>query len=129
MKYIPELNNLNFSEEKVTSPRFTQMPVISAGKPLDYIINEIDFKIESKEGYVVRLVDHPILIGIAATKLDLFDKYSEPCSSYIAIEIEYESIDKRLSNEDELKIFKAYLFELSHLCDNSIDFTIIRDSG
>lgn len=129
MKYIKEFDSLKFSEEKVTSNRFTQIPVYSFGKPLDFIINEINFSVEVAAKYKIRLVDNPILIGIAATKLDLYDKYAPPCSSYIGIEIEYDTVENRLSEDEELKVLKAFLFELSYLSDSSIDFTVIHDSG
>ncbi len=32
MKYIPDLTNLDLSEERASSPRFTQMPVTSSGR-------------------------------------------------------------------------------------------------
>lgn len=128
LKYLQEFDSICFSETKVTSKKFTQVPVYSFGKPIDYITSEINFVVET-ESYKLRLVNNPILIGIAATKLGLYDKYAPPCSSYVALEIEYNSFDKRLKDEEELKIIKAFLFELSYISKSSINFNVIQESG
>lgn len=129
LKYIPEFQEIKFDIERVASERFTQMPVYCFDKPVEYIINEINFTIAVPTKFKVRLVENPILIGIAATKLGIYDKYAPPCSSYIGVEIEYETPETRLSPSEELKVLKTFLFELSYMADASIDFNIIHESG
>ncbi|MEZ5017943.1 MAG: hypothetical protein R2800_12870 [Flavipsychrobacter sp.] len=128
IKYIGEYD-INMSSERVESPRFTQMPVVCYEKPIEVLMSEINFCLEHKDGYTVRLVENPFLIGVAATKLDLYDKYALPCSAYVAIEIEYQRAEIRLSESEEMKVLKSFLFELSHLCNVYIGFTSISDSG
>ncbi|MBV6881539.1 hypothetical protein NG800_019070 [Epilithonimonas ginsengisoli] len=128
LKYLPEFDSIHCSDTKVTSNKFTQVPVYSFGKPIDYIANEINFVVEESL-YKLRLVNNPILIGIAATKLGLYDKYAPPCSSYVALEIEYKSQNSRLTDDEELKIIKAFLYEMSYVSKSSIDFNVIQESG
>lgn len=128
MNYIPEFKNLVLSAEKATSNRFTQMPVFSSGKPLDYLLNEIEFNVIVPGEFKIKLIDNPLLIGIAATKLGLYDKIAPPCSSYFAVEVEYEASERRRSQQEELKIIKSFLFEFSNLAHCSIDITVIEDS-
>lgn len=128
LKYLPEFESIQFSQARVTSNRFTQIPVYSFEKPIDYIITEINFSVDTPN-YKMRLVENPILIGIAATKLGIYDKYALPCSSYIGLEIEYQSSENRLSEENELKLVKSFLFELSYISKSSINFNIIHESG
>lgn len=128
LKYITEFDSLKFDIDRVTSNRITQMPVFSDGKPLEYIVNEISFTVTTSD-YIIRLVENPLLIGIAATKMGIYDKYALPCSSYIAIEIEYKNENSKLNEQEELILVKTFLFELSHIADSSIDFNIIHESG
>lgn len=128
LKYLPEFESIKYSKKKVTTNRFTQVPIYSSGKPIDYIIDEINFSVGTPK-YKIRIIENPILIGIAATKLGLYDKYAKPCSSYLAIEIDYEYFENRPSEEEELKLIKSFLFEISYLSDNSIDLYTIDESG
>jgi hypothetical protein len=128
IKYTSEFGSLQFGADRVTTNRITQMPVFSDGKPLDYIINEINFKVTTSD-YIIRLVENPLLIGIAATKMGIYDKYALPCSSYIAIEIEYKNDSSKLDEKEELNVLKTFMFELSHIADSPIDFNIIHESG
>jgi len=129
LKYLDDLEFLEFNVSKVSSPRFTQMPVYCSGKPLELLISEIDFVTKINGAFTIRLVEHPLLIGIAATKLGIWDKFALPCSAYIAVEVQYDSDKVRLSPEEELKTIRSYLFELSNLCGASVDFNVIHESG
>lgn len=128
MNYTLEFENMKYEIDRVTSNRFTQMPVYNIGNSLEYLIKEINLTVNTSD-YTIRMVDNPFLVGIAATKMGIYDKYASPCSSYIAIEIEYKNEINKLSNEDEIKVLKSFLFEFSHLTDSFVDFNIIHESG
>ena len=132
LKYIVEIEDAEDAQIEVTKVRskfFTQMPVFCSEKSLQQVINEIDFTAKVPNEYTIRLVDNPFLIGFAATKLGFYDKYMPPCSTYFAVEIEYNSEEKRLGESQELKVLKSFLFELSYLTNAAIDFTSINDAG
>ena len=128
LTYLSEFDSIKFDKEKVTTNRFTQIPIHSSGKPLDYIISEIKFSVETPT-YKIRLVENPILIGFSVTKLGLYDKFALPCSSYVGLEIEYQSLEDRLSEEAELKLIKSFLFEISYISNSNIDLSMIEESG
>lgn len=128
-KYIPELDSLEFDVYKAKTKKISQYVVYSYEQSLDYLLSEIDFKVTSKDGYSIKIVENPILIGFAAVKLDKYDKYLPPCSSYHALEIVYDNISNRLKDDEEIKIAKSFLFEFSYVAKCLVDFGYIRESG
>ena len=125
--YFNGLENLLITTGKVSSERFTQVPVSSHGIPIDQVLEGTDFQYRSDKGYTVKIVHNPLLIGIGASHLGYYDKYFPPCTSYTAVEIAYDTPDKKLSDEEEQNILKAYLFELSHILNQAIVFGEIWD--
>lgn len=73
------------------------------------------------EGYQIRVVDNPILIGIYCVKKGLCDdNYGiTPCSQYTAIELKYQG-ENRLSSKEEQEVFNRVLYYLSSRNDTSI---------
>ena len=128
-KYIKEFESLEIIDNStIKTNRFTNRVIYSEITPIDYLIEEHDFSFENEEGITINLIANPILVGLAATKLDLWDKYAPPCSFYCALEVEYPD-DKRYSAEEENNLIRAYLFEISNSEDIVINYTEIRDSG
>lgn len=128
-KYITEFESLEIIDNSTAKTNlFTNKVIYTDITPIDFLIEEHDFSFENEEGIKINLIENPILIGLAATKLDLWDKYAPPCSSYCALEIEYPA-GKRYSPEEENNLIHSYLFEISNSANIVINFTEIRDGG
>ena len=86
-----EIHDLN----RVTTDTITQRavtasevdPFLYLGFFSQVVINNIHLKI----------IDSPILIGIAATEKDEYTKYYPPCSPHIAVQVDYPNKESRLS--------------------------------
>lgn len=125
--YFQGLEEISITPFRVSSERFTQMPITCTDSPIDQLTEQTEFQFISDDGYTVRVVHNPLLIGIGASHLGYYEKFFPPCTSYTAVEIAYDSADKKLSEKDEQKILKTYLFELSHILNSAISFSQIWD--
>jgi len=119
--YLKEIDTFKIHDfNKVTTDTVTQRVLIpSEVSPIVYLGLLPYCK---KNGIQLHITSEPFLIGLAASKLDEYSKYTPPCSSHIAIEVIYESKESRLSNQDEENLIKTYLFELSHLFKISFEY-------
>lgn len=130
VKYIDEYSSLEIIDNTtVKTNRFTQKVVLSSAKPINYIYDEINLEYDNLNSIKIRLIENPILIGLAASKIGVYDKYATPCSSYHAVEIEYKSQHHRLPHTEEEKILNSYLFELSFRVKDAIVYSKISESG
>lgn len=129
IKYENEFKSIEIVDRTTTkSNLFTNKVVNSEPLPLEYLIEEYDFSFQNEDGVKINIIENPILIGLAATKLELWDKYVPPCSSYFALEIQYPE-GKRYSLDEENDLIKSYLFEISNSTGIIISFSEIRDGG
>ncbi len=128
-RLIEEFDSVKIKDRnKTITKRFTQRVIGSDSGIIEYLLSESNFEVTTSEGIKIRLVSSPILIGIAAMELGEYDKYSPPCSSYIAVEIEYIREDKRLSEEKENKLLQSYFFELANKLHTSVGFTQVSET-
>ncbi|MFD0792075.1 hypothetical protein ACFQZX_00520 [Mucilaginibacter litoreus] len=127
LKYVPEINNLETTPQKVYSPTITQIPVTAHDYSLEIVVAEHRLELKKEGLYRIRLIDNPLLIGIASVKLDFYDKYWPPCSQYHAVEIVYADSQKRLSEKEEMSLVKSYLYEFSNICGIAIEFHQITE--
>jgi len=111
--YFQDIDTLKIHDyNKVTTDTITQR-VISVSE-LSPIIYFGFFQTTTADGISLKILTEPILIGLAATKMNEFSEYHPPCSSHIAVEVIYPNKERRLSIEDEEKLIKSYFFELAH---------------
>lgn len=111
--YFNELDSFKIHDyNRVTTDTITQR-VITASElgPIFYLGL---LHSTTKDKISLQITTEPILIGIAATEKGEYSEYHPPCSSHIAVEVNYPSKESRLSAEDEEKLIKSYFFELSH---------------
>tara|TARA_B110000967_G_C18884655_1_gene563218 strand:- start:1344 stop:2513 length:1170 start_codon:yes stop_codon:yes gene_type:complete len=112
-----EIHDLN----RVTTDTITQRavtasevdPFLYLGFFSQVVINNIHLKI----------IDSPILIGIAATEKDEYTKYYPPCSPHVAVQVDYPNKESRLSVEGEEKLITSFFFEIAHSYKTSFKFT------
>lgn len=105
---------------KVTTDKITQRVVTCSELSPYYYLGHFDTQTDEIK---IGIRTNPILIGIAATSMSEYTKYSPPCSSHIAVEVRYASKEKRLSDEDETKLINAFFFELAHAYKISFNFS------
>jgi hypothetical protein len=122
LKYLREYDSIKIHNlNKVTTDTITQR-VISISDYSKYI--HFDFFEMSFEGDItLTITSEPFLIGLGATKTDNWDKYYPPCSSHIAIEIQYPNKESRISEEDEERLIKSFFFEISNSYKVSFEFS------
>lgn len=120
--YFQDIDTLKIHDyNKVTTDRITQR-VISVSE-LSPIIYLGFFQTTTSNGIGLQILMEPLLIGLAATKMDEYSKYHPPCTGNIAVEVTYPTKEKRLSDEDEEKLIKSYFFELAHAHKISLSFS------
>lgn len=109
------------NDNKVTTSTITQRAIeISPVSPVVYM-GFLESYINN--GIRIRILNEPILIGLAATKLNHYDKYAPPCSRHFAVELTYPSKESRLTEQEEDDIIKSYFFELSHQYKMSFEYS------
>lgn len=125
--YLEEIDSFKIHDyNKVTTDSVTQRVLVSSEvSPIVYLGLLPHCK---KDGIQIHITNEPFLIGLAASKLDEYSEYNPPCSSHIAIEVIYKSKESRLSEQDEEKLIKTYLFELSHLYKISFEYGSFKNT-
>jgi hypothetical protein len=79
-------------------------------------------------GIKINLLEQSMIVGLAATKLDEYDKdYWGTASQYLVIEVIYENKEKILSNEKELELINSYIFEVADSTGFSLSFSEIKN--
>lgn len=128
--YFDEISSIKIHPHfKVTTNLMTQRVVKVSSQSNFYALLSLGLlSKKTTENIWIRLVDNPILIGIAATKEKQYDNYNPPCSNHLAVEIIYPSLNVRLSDTDEEKLIKIFMFELAHFHQISFEFASFKIS-
>ncbi|PBI86089.1 hypothetical protein BSF41_35730 [Flavobacterium sp. ACN2] len=124
--YLDELDSIKFYQDcsKVTTNTITQKVIqISSKSNFYYLLALGLFYKQTPENIYINIVQNPLLIGIGAVKSNNYNDYNPPCSSHLAIEINYPDFDSRLSEEKENELIKIFMFELSHAHNISFEFS------
>lgn len=96
----------------------------------DHIIREYyDYQpMNPLEGIKIGIVSDSLIVGLAATKLEEYDRdFWGTISQYLAIEIIYESRDKVLAAEKEKEPITSYMFEMADSAGIALCFDEIRN--
>ncbi len=121
--YYDEIDSLRIVDDnKVVSNTITQR-VIEINKNFYYYLYLGLFENHLENGIIIRIRDSPFLIGLAALKLNQYNKYNAPCSKHTAVEIIYPNIESRLNEEQENDLLKSYFFEIANYYKISIKFS------
>jgi hypothetical protein len=83
----------------------------------------------SFDGIKVNLVEQSIIVGLVATKLKEYDRneYWGTANQYLALEVIYDSVDKKLNNSNELDLINSYIFEVADSSGFALNFSEIRN--
>jgi hypothetical protein len=83
----------------------------------------------SLDGIKVNLVEQSIIVGLVATKLKEYDRneYWGTANQYLALEVIYDRIDKKLNNSNELDLINSYIFEVADSSGFALNFSEIRN--
>ncbi|MDV7138241.1 hypothetical protein R3X28_05105 [Maribacter sp. TH_r10] len=80
------------------------------------------------KGITLNLIHESIIVGMASTKLDEYEKDDwGAISPYMTIEIEYETEKDVLSKEEEESLINSYIFEIADTTNIAITFSEIRN--
>jgi hypothetical protein len=95
----------------------------------DFVIREyLDIQIKQRNGIEINLINQSLIVGLAATKLEEYDKdFWGTISQYLTIEIIYESEDKILPFLEEKDLINAYIFEVADSTGIALNFSEIRN--
>lgn len=96
----------------------------------DYLLRTYhEIGMSSLNGIKVNLAEQSLIIGLAATKLEEYDKneYWGTANQYLAIEVIYDSIDKKLNDVDELELINSFIFEVADSSGFALSFSEIRN--
>jgi hypothetical protein len=83
----------------------------------------------SLDGINVNLIEQSIIVGLVATKLKEYDRneYWGTANQYLAIEVIYDSLDKKLNDANELDLINSYVFEVADSSGFALNFSEIRN--
>lgn len=124
-KYIEDLETIKFHDcfNKVTTENITQRCIKLSDNYNFYTLLSLGLLHKKiSDNIFICLIDNPILIGIASSHYGEYNEYHSPCSSHFAVEILYYKSEERLSDDDEEKLIKIFLFELSNSHKISFEF-------
>ncbi|WP_165749878.1 hypothetical protein [Cellulophaga sp. Z1A5H] len=130
-KYIEDLDTITFHPcfNKVSTNHITQRCIKLSDNYNFYTLLNLGLLYKKvSENISIHLISNPLLIGIAAAHFKEYNDYHTPCTSHIAVEILYSNIEHRLSNEDEEKLIKIFMFELSNSHKISFEFSTYKIS-
>lgn len=98
--------------------------IVSANDSHDnFVLREYHNVQLQKEKVILDVVAQSFIIGLAASKLDLYDDdYWGTVNAYLSVEIIYEDENTKLNNVEELKLLNSYLFEIA----DSSDIALVR---
>jgi hypothetical protein len=120
--YLKEIESLKIIDYNMVVTDTITQRVIQIGDTSKLLfLDHLEISID--KGIDIKIVEEPFLIGIAAVQKGEFDKYNPPCTSHIAIELRYETKVNRLPIDEEEKIIKSFLFEISHAYRTSAEFS------
>ena len=121
--YLKEIDSIEIQDlNRVTTRTFTQR-VITLSDYSRYL-NVVGTETELESGVIIRIVDSPFLIGLAATKAKEYSKYFPPCSSHIAVEIQYpKEAGRYFSYEEEENLIKSFFFDFAHSYNVGFEFS------
>ncbi|QOG04656.1 hypothetical protein [Flavobacterium sp. MDT1-60] len=87
-----------------------------------------DIKTTSINGTEINILTESIIVGLAATKLDEYDKdYWGTFSQYFSIEIIYGSKENVLSQEKEIDLLNAFIFEVADTTGIALNLSEINN--
>lgn len=95
----------------------------------DYFIREYhDIQAVSLDGIEIYLVSESFIVGLAATKLEEYDKdYWGTINQYLAIEIIYKDKEKILDEKKEKELLYSYIFEVADSTGIALILSEIRN--
>lgn len=118
--------NLSITRAKVSSNFVIQFPILGHSFALEYLTDKYCFEYEN-EGVKIKVIENPLLIRIGAVSLGEYSKYCPPCTPYTALHIEYATEAHKLTESEEYKLAKSFMFEYSHMAGIAFTFSEIRD--
>ncbi|WP_161889352.1 hypothetical protein [Pontibacter russatus] len=79
-----------------------------------YLLKKLyNLKTILKEGIELDVVKDSFFVGLAATKLEIYNGFWVISSPYLAVEVRYTYSNAPLSHEQELNIVNSYIFEIA----------------
>lgn len=130
-KYVEDLDSIKFHNcfNKVTTNHITQRCIKLSDNYNFYTLLNLGLLYKQvSENISIHLISNPILIGIASAHYGEYNDYHTPCSSHYAVEILYSDKEQRLSDADEEKLIKIFMFELSNSHKISFEFSTYKIS-
>jgi hypothetical protein len=95
----------------------------------DYFIREYhDVQMTSLEGIEINLANESFIVGLAATKLEEYDKeYWGTINQYLVIEIIYKNKESVLDSEKEKDLLNSYIFEVADSAGIALNLSEIKN--
>ena len=123
-----EILSMNIeSDSYITTKNRSYYIVEAKDSTEEYLIKEyLEFNLEKDNGIKIRIIDQSMIVGIAATILEEFDKeYWGTFNQYIVVEVIYDYSIAKLLKEKEKELVISFLFEITDSFNISLSFTRI----
>lgn len=112
LKYTDYIENLQQTDDSTVTCGKIRQTIIDVDRyKFDYLVPNLVFQSE----YIsMQIIEDPFLIGLIASKEGLYneDFGVYPCSSYMAVELEYKT-ERKLSKMDEDTLIKSFLYHIA----------------
>ena len=124
LRYTEDLNNIHIVDNhSVVIGNIRQTIILMDEYYYDHLVPDLNFDTDE---YSLKLVKNPFLIGIIASRDELYNEDFGifPCSDYRAVEIIYKK--KERCEEDDIKFIKTCLYHIASKYDVPISIGEFR---
>jgi len=125
-----EIKTIQVESKSLIKTKLRRYYIISSTESNDdYFLREYhDLQLTSLDDIEINLVSESFIVGLAATKLEEYDKdYWGTINQYLAIEIIYKNEEKILDNRNEKELLDSYIFEVADSTGIALILSEIRN--
>lgn len=115
LDYMSDISSLRKVDNSTVRTKHIRQTIIDTSRRgSEYVEKRLTQYVYQSDNFQVRIVDHPLLIGLWNSKEGNYDDnyLIFPCSSYLALEIRY-SDNNKLSFDKENQLIERVLFDLT----------------
>lgn len=115
LDYMSDISSIRKVDNSTVRTKHIRQTIIDTSRHgSEYIEKRLIQYVYYGDNYQVKIVDHPLLVGLWNSKEGNYDDnyFIFPCSGYLALEIKY-SDNNKLSFDEENRLIERILFDLT----------------
>lgn len=130
LKLSDEIKTIQIESKSLIKTKLRRYYIVTSTESNDdYFLREYhDIQLTTLDGIEINLVSESFIVGLAATKLEEYDKdYWGTINQYLAIEIIYKNEEKILDKRYEKELLDSYIFEVADSTGIALILSEIRN--